>query len=42
MRLTCEWGKVTDKEILKKISFPLVSEQQLEDSLSNLAAAVAG
>ena len=40
--LTYDWGKVTDKEILKKVSFPLVSEQQLEDSLSNLAAAVAG
>lgn len=42
VRLTYDWGKVTDKEILKKVSFPLVSEQQLEDSLSNLAAAVAG
>lgn len=38
--LTYDWAKVTDKELLKKISFPLVTEDQLEASLANLAAAV--
>ena len=42
VRHTYDWSKVTDKEILKKVSFPLVSEKQLEDALGNLAAAVAG
>jgi len=41
--LTYDWSKVTDKELLKKISFPLVSQDQLEDSLGALAsAAIAG
>lgn len=39
--LTYDWSKVTDKELLKKVSFPLVSEDQLEDSLGRLASAVA-
>ncbi|MGB7450204.1 MAG: SRPBCC family protein [Ornithinimicrobium sp.] len=39
--LTYDWGKVTDKEILAQVKFPLVPESALEDSLSNLAAAVA-
>ncbi len=38
--LTYDWSNVTDEELLKKISFPLVSEKELEDSLNNLAAAV--
>jgi uncharacterized protein YndB with AHSA1/START domain len=38
--LTYDWDKVTDKALLQKVSFPLVSEDQLEDSLANLAAAV--
>ena len=42
VRHTYDWSKVTDKKYLEKINFPLVSEQQLEDALSNLAAAVAG
>lgn len=42
VRLTYDWSEVTDKEILKNVSFPLISEKQLDDSLSNLAAAVAG
>jgi uncharacterized protein YndB with AHSA1/START domain len=37
--LTYDWSKVTDKELLKKISFPLVTADQLEASLGNLAAA---
>ncbi len=38
--LTYDWDKVTDKAILQQVSFPLVSQDQLEDSLANLAAAV--
>lgn len=38
--LTYDWSKVTDKDLLSKISFPLVSKDQLEDSLGNLASAV--
>ena len=38
--LTYDWSKVTDKDLLKKVSFPLVSESELEDSLGRLAAAV--
>ena len=38
--LTYDWSKVTDRDILQKVSFPLVSEEQLEASLGNLAAAV--
>lgn len=37
--LTYDWSKVTDKELLKKISFPLVQLDQLEASLGNLASA---
>lgn len=40
--LTYDWGKVTDPEILKKVSFPLVTEDQLEQSLAHLAEAVSG
>jgi uncharacterized protein YndB with AHSA1/START domain len=40
VRLSYDWGSVTDEALLKKISFPLVTEDQLEDSLDNLAAAV--
>lgn len=39
--LTYDWSKVTDKELLAKNLFPLVSEEQLEDSLAKLAEAVA-
>lgn len=39
--LTYDWSKVTDKEILSKVTFPLLSADQLEDSLGNLASAVA-
>ena len=38
--LTYDWSAVTDQELLKKLSFPLVSQEQLEASLGNLAAAV--
>ncbi|CAN5397625.1 SRPBCC family protein [soil metagenome] len=39
--LTYDWSKVTDKDLLSKLSFPLVAEEQLQESLNNLAAAVA-
>ena len=38
--LTYDWDKVSDKAILKKVPFPLVTQDQLEDSLANLASAV--
>jgi uncharacterized protein YndB with AHSA1/START domain len=40
--LTYDWSKVTDQELLKKISFPLVDKVALERSLDNLAGAVSG
>jgi uncharacterized protein YndB with AHSA1/START domain len=40
--LTYDWSKVTDKALLKKISFPLVTEDAMESSLADLAAAVNG
>lgn len=40
--LTYDWSKVTDKELLKKITFPLVSADELENSLAQLASAVSG
>lgn len=40
--LTYDWAKVTDPEILKKVSFPLVTQEQLDASLSHLAEAVSG
>lgn len=38
--LTYDWSKVEDKELLEKNMFPLVSEEQLDGSLAQLAAAV--
>ncbi len=38
--VTYDWSKVTDKDLLEKLSFPLVPQSALEDSLGNLAAAV--
>ncbi len=40
--LTYDWGKVTDPDILSKVSFPLVTEHQLEETLGHLAEAVSG
>lgn len=40
--LTYDWSKVTDPQILEKVSFPLVSQSQLEQSLGRLASAVSG
>lgn len=42
VRHTYDWSKVTDKDLLKRVSFPVVSEKQLEESLNELAAAVTG
>lgn len=42
VRHTYDWSGVTDKAILEKVSFPLVTEKQLEDTLGNLASALAG
>jgi len=40
--LTYDWSKVTDKALLTKIGFPLVSEGALEDSLGKLAESTSG
>jgi uncharacterized protein YndB with AHSA1/START domain len=40
--LTYDWGQVTDPAVLQSVGFPLVTEDQLEQSLSNLASAVSG
>lgn len=37
VRHTYDWSKVTDKELLKKVKFPLVTEDQLTDTLARLA-----
>lgn len=39
--ITYDWSKVTDKELLKKVNFPLVEESALEDSLNKLGEALA-
>ena len=36
VRLTYDWDAVTDEDLLKKVGFPLVSEDQLEDTLVKL------
>ena len=40
--LTYDWTHVTDKELLKKVHFPLVSADAMESSLAALASAVNG
>jgi hypothetical protein len=40
--LTYDWSGVTDKDLLKQISFPLVSEDQINASFAGLAATVNG
>ena len=39
--LTYDWSKVTDKDLLRKVNFPLVKEADLEQSLDRLNEAVA-
>ncbi|GAB3526703.1 SRPBCC family protein [Arthrobacter monumenti] len=38
--ITYDWSDVTDKEVLKKVSFPAIPKHDLESSLENLASAV--
>lgn len=38
--LTYDWSKVTDKQLLQRVSFPVISQDQLEDSLVRLSDAV--
>ena len=37
---TYDWSQVTDPELLQKVSFPLVSKQQMEETLNTLASMV--
>ena len=37
---TYDWSKVTDQALLDKVGFPLVTEENLEETLKHLAAAV--
>lgn len=41
VRHTYDWSKVTDKSLLEKVGFPLVTERDLQDTLSKLAAVTA-
>ena len=38
---TYDWSHVTDSEVLKRVGFPLIGREQLEETLNRLAAAVA-
>ena len=38
--LTYDWSKVTDPAVLQQVSFPLVQQSQLEQTLDQLASAV--
>jgi uncharacterized protein YndB with AHSA1/START domain len=38
VRHTYDWSKVTDTKLLEKVKFPLVSRDQLDDTLARLAA----
>ena len=38
---TYNWSQVTDQDLLDQVGFPLVSEEELEETLNKLAAAVA-
>lgn len=37
VRHTYDWSKVTDKKLLEQIKFPLVTEDQLNDTLARLS-----
>ena len=39
VRHTYDWSKVTDTKLLEKVGFPLVTKDQLDDTLARLAAA---
>jgi hypothetical protein len=38
VRHTYDWSKVTDKKLLEKVKFPLVTQDQLEDTLARLSS----
>ncbi|MDO5745155.1 MAG: SRPBCC family protein [Micrococcaceae bacterium] len=40
--LTYDWSHVTDKDVLRMITFPVVDEHELETSLEKLSGMVAG
>lgn len=40
VRHTYDWSKVTDQQLLQKVGFPLVKEEQLEETLGKLAEQV--
>ena len=40
VRHTYDWSKVTDTALLQKVGFPLVTDDQLEDTLGKLAETV--
>ena len=40
VRHTYDWSKVTDKALLAKVKFPLVTQDQLDDTLVKLDEAV--
>lgn len=42
VRQTYDWSNVTDKAVLAQISFPLVSQEEMEGSMAKLAEAVSG
>lgn len=42
VRHTYDWSAVTDNDLLATVKFPLVSEDQLQDSLVRLDEAVSG
>lgn len=42
VRLTYDWDGVTDQALLKKVGFPLVKEDQLENTLVRLDEIVTG
>ena len=42
VRLTYDWDAVTDQGLLDKVGFPLVKQDQLEDSLVRLDEVVTG
>lgn len=42
VRHTYDWSNVTDPEILKQVTFPLVTEAQLGDTLDRLTQTVTG
>ncbi|HET6561416.1 MAG TPA: SRPBCC family protein [Marmoricola sp.] len=42
VRHTYDWSDVTDRQLLDKVGFPLVTQEQMEDTLQRLDQAVTG